>query len=445
MQTALWTLAGLALLLGATATTTSSARPDLGGHVTDDHGTPLPKATVYVYTAGVRTGTSTMCPSCWADCGKSAATAADGSFHIPSVSPDLVFRLLVVAEGYEPAFMTHVDPLGSKSVEAKLKARPAGDVDPARVICGRVLNPEGQPVVGAVVSPFGCKTAAQRWWGSVDKVDPMSVTNARGEWSLVAKEPVLGVDVTAEARGLATARFPLLTPGATTPHDLRLGRGATVTGRLVKDGKPLPGARVGLVQADRRIETFSGHTEIGTDDQGRFTFANVAPAGDFYVYGIMDTLKEQGATGTKTVTIPKDDDTAVDAGDLVVAPGHVLAGRVTLSDGKPLPQNTRLQLSLDDAWDSQLVPLNPDGTFRVTGLPDGQVVSVSLAIKGYRLAKANRSVDQVNRELVGKVDRDIENLSILLEPGDYPPYNQLKDDFSKNYERLHSTRIQGAE
>lgn len=437
-------IALLTLVLAATTSLAAPARPEMSGHVADPSGRAIPGATVYVYTAGVRTGTSTMCPSCWADCGKSVVTGDDGSFHIASVSPDLVFRLLVVAEGYEPAFVTRVDPLGGKGVEATLKARPAGEVDPARVLRGRVLDPEGRPVVGAVVSPFGCKTAAGRWWGSVENVDPMSVTNARGEWSLLAKEPVLGVDVEVEARGLARGRFALLASGAET-HDLRLARGATVTGRLVKDGKPVAGVRVGLVQTDRSTETFSGHSEIGTDADGRFTFANVAPAGTFYVYGIMDDLRDRGATGTKTVRVPGEDGATVDAGDLAIGAGRVLAGRVTTSDGKPLPPNTRLQLSLDDAWDSQLATLNPDGTFRMTGLPDGQVVSLSIAVKGYRLADVNRNLDKMNRELAGKVDQDIENLSIVLEPGDYPPYDQIKDEFSITYTRIHSTRIRGAE
>src|SRR4051812_37635059 len=77
--------------LRAAPATTQAARPDLRGTITvTGEQKPIECGTVYVYTAAVRTGSSPYCPSCYADCGKRAATAPDGTFTIPSLDPDLI-------------------------------------------------------------------------------------------------------------------------------------------------------------------------------------------------------------------------------------------------------------------------------------------------------------------------------------------------------------------
>src|SRR4051794_13135582 len=113
---------GLSVLLGILPGEAAPARVDLAGAVTDEAGHPLSGATVYVYTAGPRQGTSPFCPSCYADCGKRRVTDAQGRFRIPAVDPSLVFRLLAVRDGYEPAFLAKADPLQGESA---LKLRPA--------------------------------------------------------------------------------------------------------------------------------------------------------------------------------------------------------------------------------------------------------------------------------------------------------------------------------
>jgi hypothetical protein len=46
-------------------------------------------------------------------------------------------------------------------------------------------------------------------------------------------------------------------------------------------------------------------------------------------------------------------------------------------------------------------------------------VSLSLRLNGYRFSKSNPSLDWLNGIIVGKVDRDITNLTLLLEPGEF--------------------------
>lgn len=388
-------------------------RPDLVGKVYDTDGKPLVGATAYVYTAGVKTGFSPYCPSCYADCGKKSATDASGAFTIASLDPELVFRILVVAEGYKPEFVAKVDP-AKGPIEAKLKPVPKA-LDEAMCLKGRVLGPDGQPVVGATVSPEGCKTVDRgRWWGATDHIDAMSITNSKGEFVLHCEKPTEAIDVQVEARGLATTNFELLAVGK--PHELRIGTGATVVGKATIDGKPLANASIGLVQENRRCGVFTGARTIGTNENGEFTFSNVGPKGEYFVYGIMAGLGERGAIPIATIQVSGDGSTS-DAGELKVQPAFKLAGRVILSDGKPVPAGTRVLIGRDDAWDTQIVTIDADGRFSAVGVPREQM-GVSVRVSGYHLSTQNVSLDTLNLGgLDGLVDRDITDLTILLEPG----------------------------
>jgi hypothetical protein len=197
---------------------------------------------------------------------------------------------------------------------------------------------------------------------------------------------------------------------------LRLGTGATVTGRLLKDGKPLAGVSVGLVQEDRGVERFTGALSIGTDADGKFAFSNVAPAGQWVVYGQMASLGTHGALKAEVVDVGGDG-SVNDAGEFAVGPTHVVSGLVMLSDGKPVPPHTRVILGRDAAWDSQTVTLDAQGRFTFRGVPP-EVVSISTRVKDYHLSKQNRSLDRMNLgSIEGLIDGDIEDLCILLEPG----------------------------
>ncbi len=415
---------------------------DLNGAATDaGDGRPVANATVYIYTAGVRTGTSTLCPSCYADCGKTAKSDADGHFHISGVSDELIFRVLVVADGYKPVFVTKVDPLKGEAA-AKLTVRPIATVEPARILHGHVLGPEGNPVVGALVSPFGCEAGDQRWWGPTPDIDEMCVTNALGEWALVSKNPAAKFDIEVEARGLAKKKFELLAVGG-QGHDLHLGRGATVTGRLAKDGAGVGGVRVGLVQMDRQPEVFTGAAEIGTDAEGRFTFPNVGPEGQYCVYAIMDSLKGAGATVAKKIDVGSDE-SIVDAGTVTVEPGHIAAGVVELSDGKPIPAGTRVMLGLEPAWDHQIAAVDEQGRFRVTSLPPG-LMHLSVSVKGYHLSPSNRSLDPLNLTfLAGQLDADVTDLRIVLDPGEFKFPEKRASDASDRATANNARRIEGA-
>jgi hypothetical protein len=401
------TLVHLALLVMAAA----PDRLDLAGRVTATDGAAVKGAHVMIYTARVRKGTNALCPSCYADCSKKAETSQDGSFKIAALVPALLFRVLVVAEGFKPAFAENVDP-DARPITVALEPFDLSKLEAERLLRGIVLSPKGHPVTGAIVSPQSYRT--EEWSGFKPGVfDPLAVTNLSGEFVLASRSPIEEATLKVDARGLAPRIFAGLRQ-RTEPHKLALTAGATVTGRLLKDGQAVADALIGLVQANRSIDHFLGAHEIGTDQGGRFTFLNVAASEDYYVYGSMPNLKDRGALAVKTVHVGVDG-TTVNVGELVLVPGHRISGRVILSDGKPIPPSTRLLVGRESAWDTQAVVLDADGKFEVTGLPTERY-SLSIALKGYHFSTKNHSIEQINRRLVGTIDQDIAGLKILLEP-----------------------------
>ncbi len=389
----------------------ASGRPDLEGRVITKGGEPVAGAHVLISTAAVRQGTSPLCPSCYADCKKSARTDTQGRFRIASLDPELLFNVLVVAGGFQPTFARKADPTRGP-IEVALTPFDPAKLDPSRVLRGVVSGPDGQPLVGARVSAQQFSTEAFSGF-SPDIFDPLAVTNLRGEFVLTSKSPINYSDLHVEGNGVAPRIVAGRKPEA-NPHRIRMTAGATVTGRLVRDGKPVPGVAVGLVQASRSSDTFLGDVSIGTASDGRFTFLNVFSDDDYFVYGLMETFKDGGAVAARQIHVGGDG-TTTDVGDLPVIQGHRIKGRVLLSDGKPLPSRTRLLISRENAWDSRRVELEQDGRFEIAGLPTERY-TLSVRIRGYRLSPRNHSMDPQNSRLIGTIDQDIDTLKILMEP-----------------------------
>lgn len=401
-------------------------RPDLVGQIQNTNGEPI-VATVFISTAGPKVGTSPFCPSCYADCRKSAKSDANGNFKIESLNPQLRFRILVVAKNYRPKFVGKIDP-AKGPITVKLKPANLSDARPENSVRGRVVNPKGEPIIGAVVESHGIhqKDGHSRW-GSLPGVDPLAVTDERGEFLITSKNPFQSLDLKVQARMFANKTFTELAAGR--PHDLVMTEGATVTGRVMFSGKPLKNASVGMVSVDRGMEHFTGNFEVGTTADGQFAFVNLPPDVDYYIYGIMKTLKPYGAIGTVKVHSGGDGETT-DVGDLKVEPGFRLAGRVVLADGKPLPKKTRLLVSRENAWDSMQLTLDKNGGFDTTGIPR-ESLSLSTQIPGYRISGQNVNLDRLNPfQIVGRVNQDTTNLVLLFEKGKNLPsdYNSIQHE-----------------
>jgi len=250
--------------------------------------------------------------------------------------------------------------------------------------------------------------------GAIREVDPLAVTNDRGECILVCQEPDVALDLEVSARRYATRIFNLLQTGQQV-HELQLKEGVVVTGTLLGENGPVGGATIGLVQSDRSAGKFVGEYQIGTDQRGRFQFDNVVPNTEFYVYTKMQDAGRVGFSRVKRVMLG-DDGSQHEVGQLRLLPAHRLAGRVMLTDNQPIPKGTRLLVSREYAWDSQQLVLASDGTFALAGVPE-EPLSISVRIPGYRLA-AQRMRFQLLRpnSFAVYVDRDREDLQVYLDP-----------------------------
>lgn len=404
----------LLITVPGVASAAEAARPNLAGRVLHADRSPVAKATVFIYTAGPKVGPGILCPSCYADCGRKAQTDATGKFEIPALDPDLLYRLLVVAAEHESLYVPKTDPAAGEVTVTLARLNPAKLASPTR-ISGMVLDPEGQAVPGATISPEGVSRGMGTQWGGTDAfVDPLAVTDEHGRFWLFCTNGVARVHAVVEARGLAK-RWTSLEPGA--DHLVRMEAGVLLTGRLVRDGQPLAGAIMGAVTADRMAGNFFRCDELATDEDGRFSIPNLPADREYVLYAKMDSLGDRGALPPRLFASGKTGG-AADLGELAVQPGHRVTGRVVLSDGQPVPTSTRVLLSREQAWDHAEALLEPDGQFTFRGVPT-ESVSLNVRIKGYKYSKRNRSLDWLNGGLIGRVEKDIDGLTLLLEPGEW--------------------------
>lgn len=395
--------AGVALSFLLTITA-ASASNDLTGVVVDTSTKALSGATVYVYTAFPKVGVSALCPSCYRDCGKHVSANRAGKFRLKALDPTLRFDLLTVADGYEPSFVHRIDPMGG-SVTIKLTPRSIADAN--RLIAGTVVDPDGKRVVGATVVPNGYREGNRVTYGNIPGVDQLSFTNAKGEFALRIPAADAKLDVLVTARSLAPHIERMLAPGQS--RTIPLIEGATITGHVMRGGKPLAGARVGFVQTNRASSDFLGRFEIGTNDDGLFVMTNMGPNQTYTVYTPMEA-RAAGIAEPKTVNVG-DGKASTDAGTLVVGPGRRIAGRVVVPESASIPPHTQIMVIADGGADARSVEVQGDGTFSFDGVPNG-ATELSMRIPGLKLTPSPPNAYNV---VIQQTEGDVTDVHVVFE------------------------------
>jgi hypothetical protein len=374
----------------------------LTGMVVDNDSKPVAGAHVYVYTAVPRVGVSALCPSCYRDCGKHESVDDNGGFRLKELDPSLVFDLLAVADGYEPAFARRVDPRRG-AVTIRLTPRSVADAD--RLITGVVLDPESKPVIGAMVEPNGVHLDRPRpdggvtrsvGYGNIPGLDKLSITNARGEFALRVPQAGARLDVRVTARNLAPYIERVLAPGE--PRRIRMKEGATITGRVLRDGKPVEGVTVAFVQKDRNSSGFLGIQEIGTDDNGRFVMTNLGANETYVVYGPMER-NANAVFGPRVVSVGPDE-TSADAGTLAIEKGRRIAGTIIVPEGTSIPPKSRMMLSTELAGDVRTVEIGSDHRFAFEDAVGTDAVRLRLRVPGLKLSRDSTAYDPAHEQVV---------------------------------------------
>ena len=141
-------------------------------------------------------------------------------------------------------------------------------------------------------------------------------------------------------------------------------------------------------------------------------------------------------------------------GDLNVERGFTVFGRLVLSDGKPVPKGSTVNLIRADRADYQTVEIGANGEFAISDVPRnecslnvlGPPTDLMFLYNEYHLSDLNGSLQpQLRSKLIGQVIGDT-RLTILSDPGRTLPQpmpatkdevNKLRSAVSTNYAASH--------
>lgn len=333
---------------GALAATLQPAR-QVSGRVVD--------ARTRQPVAGARVGSTWFGLSCRA----TARTGADGAFQLALGPRDTA--LAAGAAGYQRAVLDLRDSTQAGPFTLAL--------EPAAALAVRVVDERGTPVAGAWVSAFPS--------GAGDRAAPLAaVSGLAGTVRLQAAAGVL-YEVTAARDGFAPgSTMARASPAPGEPAAVVLTRGASARGRLIgEDGEPVAGGEVALQQRpedlDGRPEEPARRAAAGPD--GRFELLHLPPGR----YRLSARAPGRAPVAQVAVEVPAGV-RQVDLGDLPLAAGTALAGRVVDERDRPLA-GAKIQVVSVPAAAPPAVS-GADGGFRLADLAPGRA-DLSVVREGY--------------------------------------------------------------
>lgn len=175
---------------------------------------------------------------------------------------------------------------------------------------------------------------------------------------------------------------------------------SVVSGRLVQNRSPVGGATVALYCRDRKLSSRKEITTV-TANNGSFQFQGLPSLQGWYVYAKMESIRARGATVPRVALTFPGETTVVR--DLDIVPAHSLRGKVVLSDGRPIPEGSRITVTAGcigecppyDVPDSQEAPLPSDGAFLFRGVRGP--VHIGISVKGTACMLTSRTANRPAR------------------------------------------------
>jgi hypothetical protein len=299
-----------------------------------------------------------------------------------------------------------VDPLQAP-LTLQLKPRSQDQLPANRTAFGRLLDSKGRPVAGAQVEIEGFRIGSGGTFGRMPPgTDAVAVSDTNGEFETFIAKDCDAVDLRINALGTARTTLTRVPLGGNR-RDFVLPEGATLIGRVVRDGKPVQGINIGVAGEDRSAGFFTGEFVVGTDTNGFFVFPHLPADRAYQFYGVLDSLRGIGALPARIVRVGADG-SRTDIGVLNLEPGWRVAGEVRVVNAKTLPAGSRLILDREDAWDFSIIDLPPDGRFDLPNVP-GEVLNLRVGMAGYQAT--------ANPPKLGRLQSDRTGLVFQMAPG----------------------------
>lgn len=318
--------------------------------------------------------------------GDATMSGPRGDFRLTVGPPGEADRVLhVAAAGHFPTQVSLESP-GSPALGAITVA-----LAPAAAVSGRVVDPEGRAVTGASVR-VGIDPG--RAWAGLQYGLPATTSGARGTFHLPLLRPNVAYVLSAHHVGFGAARERIVAGAGGDEVVLRLELGRRATGRLLDlQERPIADGEVRLhpQSSDRRSrfrDDDGGHL-AHSDAEGRFEVADLT-AGTYDLEAEADGFAPLAVPGVVVAEAP-----ATELGDLLLAAGAEIVGRVVDAAGEPVAEaaiylQSRGSLPLRDLHRATEPETHsaPDGSFRIVDRQPGESLGLAARREGYAMATA---------------------------------------------------------
>jgi len=442
-----WALAPGGIMIPARAQ--PAARPDLAGRIVlPPTAAGVPKVMVF---GAVPKGGGALSLA-YPDCAKSARPDADGQFKIPSLDPELKFRLLIVAPGCKPQLVEGLDPAAGPFT-SYLEAADT-NLTTTNSVRGLVLDARGAPVADALLRLTGVRRDDRSSQAGTPRAGyPIAVTDAQGQFVLSANDPYPGhlrahlLEVTAEieARGFVRQKTTIEVGVAATKIVLGKG-GGTIEGTvLLPDGRPAEGAFVALKKAGKGLNLRDGRLAGYPND----TIATTDAAGHFVLPSDSDAtaLFASHSAGLGKITT----NSSITSGgtcEVALQPWGRIEGTLRIGN-RPGTNETielieRSQASSGDVSFALATTTDSEGRFVFTGVPPGRRQIYRKTQEGPHtflssiLSPVEVKAGEVARVAFGGTGRPVVGKVVIMPPGQTVDWKLVRVEVRVDWEQRSS-------